>query len=59
MKNILTTPQGDVEFGSEEEIMRYFKGEVPKIERIGKGKYKAILTPKGEQLDKQERDENT
>jgi len=48
MKNILTTPQGDVEFGSEEEIMRYFKGEVPKIERIGKGKYKAILPPKGE-----------
>jgi hypothetical protein len=43
MKNILTTPQGDVEFESEDEIMRYFKGEIPKIERIGKDKYKAIF----------------
>jgi len=41
MKNILTTPQGDVEFSSEEEIMRYFKGEIPKIEKVSDGIYKA------------------
>lgn len=41
MKHVLITENGDVEFGSFEELTSYFKGENVEVERISDGKYRA------------------
>lgn len=43
-KHILKAEGGDVEFDSEEELLRYFKGEIPELKLISEGHYKAIFT---------------
>ena len=46
MKQIWKTENGDVEFENQAELERYFKGEKPKLEKIGENLYKAIFNPK-------------
>jgi len=44
MKHILKTENGDVEFGSQEELEKYFMGEKVELEKIGENIYKVIIS---------------
>jgi len=43
-KQIWKTENGEVEFESQEDLERYFRGEKPQLEFVKEGYYKAIFS---------------